>query len=286
MQSINLEQCFKGAWRDGLGLLRSRPILCGSVFVVLFVSTCLRLMVQTAAQSAALIGAQAGFDLIALGLLALLVQLFGYAVLCVQAVRHTLVGPEANRQMKIFGDGFWRYVWLYFQVMFAAFVSLLLLTIAVGLLGRVIGKDGALAVMILLGLVLFCGVSYLAIRVALLFSQVAVGKPKRWKDAWADSRGHFWSMFATYLLIALSLTVTAIVIGGGVVLIMWLVTGGQAPDGFQLVLALVQALLLIVILPVMMAGYAWVYKRFADRLLGEGGDPAAHNTPSYPELTH
>ncbi|VVD64880.1 hypothetical protein PPN31114_00296 [Pandoraea pneumonica] len=265
MEPITFKQCFMGAWRDGWNALRSRPLLTLTVAVVVLVSNA----VSVSIKQLVLVMAQNGespehrLALAGVGLCVALVNLVAYTVLGVHTYRHTVLGPDAARQTPWYRN-LLRYWWAMIQVFGGAFVAMFIVTVVIVLALRLADLGGSRATILTLFVLLGCAAAFIIVRLSLIYTQIAVGRSKRWGAAWHDTRGHFWSLWGTVFTTLLPLMAVGVIVTiiFGLVLTLW-------PT---VTLAVLGALLLhtvvtLLYIAVGSASHAWLYLRYADQLL-------------------
>ncbi|VVD84055.1 hypothetical protein PCA20602_01279 [Pandoraea capi] len=272
MEPITFKQCFKGAWIDGFNALRSRPLLCVSVAVVILVSSALGISLKQLSQAAAQNGDTAGyrFNLALTSLGVAFVNTVAVAILSVHVLRYVVLGPEAARQAPWMGRDVWRYLWLTLQIVIGGvivgFVPAFLIGLALGLAK----STNALALMATFLVLVACAVIFIGVRVSLIYGQIAAGRSKRWRAAWQDSRGHFWSMFGTALAAILPLFAVGLVL----TLLLGL-TIKLMPDVTVAVLGslMLKTVFTVVWVAVGCGVAGWLYHRYAHQLLDLEGAP-------------
>ncbi|VVD65743.1 hypothetical protein [Pandoraea anhela] len=266
MEPITFTQCFKGAWIDGLNALRNRPLLCLSITVVLLITSALgvsfRQLALTASQSSS--PALFRFQISLLSLAVSFVNLCALAILAVHVLRYVVLGPDAARHASWLDRGVRRYVATSFQVAIVWWIALII-AIPAGVFGmRLVGQGSSRAFAATLLALLVCVTLFLLVRISLIFPQIAAGRSKRWRSAWLDSRGHFWSMFGTSIA-----TLIPLIIGGLIAFAIVQVILKLMPQVTVAVLAslILQAVISVIYLAVACAVLGWLYHRYADQLL-------------------
>ncbi|WP_353189410.1 hypothetical protein [Pandoraea pnomenusa] len=266
MEPITFKECFRGAWRDGLGALRNRPLLCLTIAVIVLVTSALSYSLRQLAVQATQLGEPTAYRLrIALmSLGVLLVNIVAFCVVAIQVYRYSILGPEAARQHRWYGRDLWRYLWLAAQIFISCVVVWFVLGFGTGLALRLSGNGNATATVATLLVLLSCAMFFVIVRLSLIYPQVATGRSKQWRAAWHDSRGHFWSMFGTMIA-----TMLPLVVGGFVVTLLYGLVLHLMPTATVLVLGtlILQVVLAIAWVAVASATAAWIYRRHADRLL-------------------
>ncbi|VVD94210.1 hypothetical protein PEP31012_01761 [Pandoraea eparura] len=266
MDPITFKQCFKGAWRDGFNALRQRPWLCLAIAVVFLVTAGLSISLDQLARTASQTGEPAIYRLrIALMSFGVFfANLVAFSVLVIHVFRYTILGPEAARQGRWYGRDLWRYLWASTQI-FVAFAGVwLVIALGAALALRATGHSNSYAGLATFCVLLICALAYVLVRVSLIFAQIGAGRSKRWRAAWRDSRGHFWSMFGTMIG-----TVLPLMIAGGVVSALFaaLLHVMPAAKTAALGMLVLQTVLSVMWIAVSTGTSAWLYRRFASELL-------------------
>ncbi|SUA93259.1 hypothetical protein [Pandoraea pulmonicola] len=266
MEQITFKQCFKGAWRDGFDALRSRPILCLSIAVIVLVMFALGVSLKSLALEMAHDGTPAG-PRIRLGLTSfavMIVNVVAFTVLALHVYRYVILGPQAAREAHWYGRDLWRYLWTVIQIFVGMAVVWVVLVVLAVLAMRSTGRTTSFALLGTFFVLLFCGLIYVLVRVQLIYGQIAAGRSKRWRAAWRDSHGHFWAMFGTTLVSVLPLVVVGIVLT-----ILFRLALVLMPDATLVVFGslVLQTLLSVAWIAVAIGSAAWVYRRFANELL-------------------
>ncbi|WP_374618609.1 hypothetical protein [Pandoraea sp.] len=267
MEPITFKQCFKGAWRDGFNALRHRPWLCLTIAVVILITSALSVSLKQLALTASQSGEPAIYRLrIALmSFGVLIVNCVAFSVLAIHVFRHTILGPETARQGHWYGRDLWRYLWTSIQIFVGFFVVWLMVAFAAALALRVAGHGNSYAALATLLALSVCALFFVLIRVSLVFPQIAAGRSKRWRAVWQDSRGHFWVMFGTTIAAILPLIVAGVVV---TVLFAMLLQVLPAATTVVLGTLVLQTVLSVAWVAVATAVSGWLYRRYADRLLG------------------
>ncbi|AKM29013.1 hypothetical protein AB870_01010 [Pandoraea faecigallinarum] len=271
MEPITFKQCFKGAWIDGFSALRNRPLLTISIAVVILVTLALGTSVKQLAATAAQTGMSAAYRLeLALASMGIgLVNVVAFSILAVHTLRHVILGPDIARATPWYRD-VGRYVWASIQIGVGfGVVTAAIMVIAVLAL-RVSGHGNSSALVLTLLVLLICLVVFVAIRLSLILAQIGAGRSKRWRAAWQDTRGHFWSIFGTGVAIALPVIVGALIV---LVVVELLVRMTTSTTVLVLAALILQAVISVVWMAVICAGNGWIYHRYANRLLDLEGAP-------------
>ncbi|MFP6562041.1 hypothetical protein WJ542_27630 [Paraburkholderia sp. B3] len=200
MEAIGFGQCVKGAWRDGWRYVQHRPGLVTLMFVLVWMASFVEGVLKPDRRppfrviTYVPLGA---FELVKIALL---------ATLTVHALRFVLLGAREADSEPLFGRNYWRYLGLIYVL--CLFV-LALAAIGFGLGAGVVwllaarhhlGSPILIPALIGLGmLVAMCVGFFLLMRLSLLSTHVAIGGGMRIRAAWADTRGHCWSIWLTQM---------------------------------------------------------------------------------------
>ncbi|MFJ2995201.1 hypothetical protein [Pandoraea sp. NPDC087047] len=273
MEPITFKQCFKGAWVDGFNALRNRPLLCLSVAVVILVTSALGVTFRQLAANAAQAGTSAGFrfGMSTLSLTVGLSNFFAFSVLAVHVLRYVILGPEAARQAPWMSRDVKRYMWTSVQLGLGFGLSGTALIVIAVIALRATGHANSSALISTIIVLLMCAMMFIAVRVSLIYGQIAAGRGKQWRAAWQDTRGHFWSMLGTGVATILPLVVVAIL-----VTTVLETTLRIMPSALVAVLGIltVQAALSVVWMAVTCGVGGWLYHRYANHLLTLDAPPA------------
>jgi hypothetical protein len=263
MSEITLKECMAGAWRDAGHLIRQRPLLIVVSVAILFFIHVVEESVQVHVLAYPMLTLSA---LCGLGLIRFLCM----SAITVQGLRYVLVGNNAVGARTFVGRDFWRYCGVTYGLaisMAAIALSIIIAVIetlhAFGIYAHfnaLFATMGGIALVIAL---------WVYLRISLLPSHVAIGKPVGWRAAWRDTRGHALSIFGTWLAIIAPLIGLAILVSVAIALIA--ITAHD--HNLVPLMALTHAVLLVPALAVFSAGSAWIYRRYAAQLLAQS--PAA-----------
>jgi hypothetical protein len=263
MQSITFGQCIGGAWKDAMRMVVKKPFM---LLILLVILACAN-YVKFSLPNAALVGSSAwqgaGISVARLMYTPLhLAVIFG---LSVQVIRQSLLGNSALGSFAFFDESFWRYVGV--NLLTGAIGGVTALIAVVGIIGASSPGNYDLALIsawCLLGLLAVCAFFFICIRQTVLYCHVAVGGRAGWRIAWSDTRGHFWTIWATLFVAGLPLWVLTVLD-----LIAIRMTGGHfgISSIWTFSLAITSALGGILGTAVYAAASAWVYRRFASSLV-------------------
>ncbi|VVE10419.1 hypothetical protein [Pandoraea terrigena] len=272
MEPITFKQCFKGAWRDGFNALRQRPWLCLAIAVVFLATSGLSVSLDQLARTASQTGEPAMYRLrIALMSFGVFfANIVAYAVLVIHVFRYTILGPDATRQGRWYGRDLWRYLWTSTQVFVGIAAAWLVIALGAALAMRATGHSNSYAGLATFCVLLLCALLYVLIRVSLIFAQIGAGRSKRWRAAWQDSRGHFWTMLGTTVGTVLPLIVVGVVVTS---MFVALLRAMPAAKTVALGMLALQTVLSVIGIAVSTGASAWLYRRFANQLLTLDGAP-------------
>jgi hypothetical protein len=85
----------------------------------------------------------------------------------------------------------------------AEFVAILVLGILGGVLGAMLGAKVGIGLGIVLGIILFCAAIYAQVRLSLAGVLTVIQHRIVIKDAWRVTKGQFWSLFLSYLVLGI-----------------------------------------------------------------------------------
>lgn len=265
MKPITFKQCFTGAWRDGWSALRSRPLLSLTVAVIGLVSNAVSVSIKQLALTMAQNGdaPSSRMGLVGMALVVGIVNVLAYTVLALHVYRQTVLGVDAARQARWYRD-LGRYIWTTIQFGVGVGVVWAVVLVVAALAMRGVAQGASYAVISTVLTLLLCAMLFVFVRVSLIFPQIAVGRSKRWRAAWDDSRGHFWVMFGTAFVTMLPLLVAGVILTIVFGAIMQLM-----PSATTLVLGtlIIQTVLAVVWISVGAGVHGWIYLRYADKLL-------------------
>jgi hypothetical protein len=260
MEQISFEQCFKGAWQDMWRSLVNRAD-CVLLLIAYFLSCLIRVQMRLDEVAVGPVGTPSLWHA-TVSLVCSLIQFATWVGLPVQAMRYVLVGPVNARASSFFDRGFWRYclICLLVGVMTAVGAGFVY-AVAHGLDYRFEQPYALLAAAALLAA---CLMTYFSTRLCLLLAHVAAGGSLRWRAAWHDSQGRFWSLWRTHFVVALPLSVATTVCFRFLAHILTDSAGNARAWFFGVVppLAFTGLLLLSV------SCSAWQYRRYATTLRG------------------
>ncbi|WP_321962866.1 hypothetical protein [Paraburkholderia sp. J7] len=205
MESITFGQCVKGAWRDGWRYLRFRPAL--AIFLLLYA------WLSSFVVNALRPDSTPPFRLLTyapLGVFALLESAV-FTLLIMHAIRFVLLETGSTNAQPISGPSYWRsfgctwgfallalvlwclamalYVGLMIWLTLVSKTTIARLPVEARVLIPIVGAAFAL-----IGGGISC---FVLTRLSLLHTHVAIGGTLKIRDVWADTRGHFWSIWST-----------------------------------------------------------------------------------------
>ena len=183
----------------------------------------------------------------------------------VQVIQQIMLGEHKFRVGSVFGREFWRYL-LLGTIIGLAFCAVAFVVIGGSFLvlhASGFGHGGTRLPLVLLSLVVFCLMMFVATRLSLLFCHVALGGTMRWRASWMDTRGYFWRIVISHFLTALPIQICA-----GCLLFL----GGTASRAMGMevqsyLFAIAYSLYVVVGMTVGAACSCWLYRRFAKTLL-------------------
>lgn len=253
MQTISFGECVAGAWRDAWNMALQRPLFIAvcttAIFFTRFIQVTLGDLPAPHSMSVMLM----------IGALWLLKLLLTNAVV-VQAMRYVLLGDEATATDALAGRDYWRYCGLTYGLVMVMIVAVVAGTVLVATASRLLGIHGHGRALYMTSA---CTIAIAAIwvnaRLCLLSSHVAIGRPLSWRAAWRDTHGHAMTIIGTWLTIALTLCVAAVLIMGIATLIAHALRDGRHGP----VIEFAQILVLVASLIISGAGSGWIYRRYA-----------------------
>ncbi|WP_031365184.1 hypothetical protein [Caballeronia sordidicola] len=259
MQKFTFEECIAGAWRDGWNLARQRPLFVVTSIAAIF-------FIRIAQDELRAIPVPHSISvMLAMGALWLISVLLMNAIV-VQAVRYVLLGDEATTFSAFAGRNYWRYCGLAYgllaSIIIATIVGMTFIVIALHLLG-IHGHERALYSTS--GFVIVIVAVWVNVRLSLLPSHVAIGKPLSWRAAWRDTRGRCMTIVGTHLGIVVTLCGGAILVEGIAGLIAFAINDGRHGPVMELALVII----LVPGLIVSGAGSGWIYRRYAVELVAQ-----------------
>jgi hypothetical protein len=215
----------------GIRLVRTRPRLVatwaalyfavmtiGMVVMQPFTTAMLAFQQQAAANTAKGIKTPPPFPADWFGLLFLVELVFlVLMVMAFAAVIRAVVRPSENRfaylrlgmdELRLLGLGI-----LFVIAGFVAEILAILAIVLVGLLIALVAGQAAVAIIaIILGIALCGGAVYVGIRLSLAGALTVMRGRIVIRDAWRITRGHFWTLFGVFALLAIVFTVVTIIV--------------------------------------------------------------------------
>jgi hypothetical protein len=176
-------------------------------------------------------------------------------------MRQSLLSKTALDSSAFFDESFWRYVGVNLLTGALGFAMIRILVGGI----RSTDPDNGLLLLAwcILGLIFTCAFFFIYIRQTVLYCHVAVGGRAGWRIAWSDTRGHFWTIPATFFLAGLAIWAFAVLNLVGI----YITSCHGSTSIWTLPLAISSALGGIIGTVVYAAGSAWIYRRFASRLV-------------------
>ena len=260
MGTITYLDCARTAWADAwkVVLRRSPPValaLAALLIANIATVTLSRMPVTVPTTSIARLMQ----DLI------LLIRSTAILALPMHVMQIIMIGDHEFRLSSIFGKPFWRYLGLG-SVIGAGFCGILVLVMVGGFfVFHALGfhKPGIWLPSGLAGVVTFCLLIFVATRLSLLFCHVAIGGTIRWRASWNDTRGHFWKILLSQLLIGLPTQFVMIAI----FLLGRVLAKSMGADAWAYLFAIISAPVEVIGLIVGAACLCLLYRRFAETLL-------------------
>lgn len=264
MQSVTFGQCICGAWKDAMLMVVRKPLMLFILFVILACINYVRSILPNATPAGSSDWQRAGISVASL-LYTLLhcAVIFG---LSVQVMRQSLLSKSAPGLSAFFDESFWRYVGLNFLTGGLGGVVLIVMA---GIIGSIRPNNYDRTLLFawgLLGLIAACVFFFICIRQTVLYCHVAVGGRAGWRIAWSDTRGHFWTIWATLILAGLPVWAFTLFSLVGI----YTTRGLVSTSIWAFPTAILSALGGIFSIAVYAASSAWVYRRFASNILNKG----------------
>ncbi|MFX1767453.1 hypothetical protein PWP93_33705 [Paraburkholderia sp. A1RI-2L] len=257
MQTISFGECVAGAWRDAGNMVLQRP---------LFIAVCTTAIFFTRFIQVSLGDLPAPHSMqvmLAIGALWLVKLLLTNAVV-VQAMRYVVLGDDAIAIDTLVGRDYWRYLGLTYGLTVVMIVAVVAGALLVATASRFLGIHGhARALSMTSACAMALAAIWVNVRLCLLSSHVAIGRPLSWRAAWRDTHGHAMTIIGTWLTIALTICIAAVLIMGIAALISHALRDGRHGP----VLQFAQILVLVAALSISGAGSGWIYRRYATGLI-------------------
>jgi hypothetical protein len=92
----------------------------------------------------------------------------------------------------------------------AEMIGILVVVVLAALSAFIIGKIGSIVIGVVLGFALFLWLIYAQVRLSLTGAFTVIEGRIVIRDAWRATKGHFWTLFGAYLLMALAILVVGI----------------------------------------------------------------------------
>ncbi|CAM2163335.1 conserved membrane hypothetical protein [Paraburkholderia sacchari] len=257
MQTISFGECVAGAWRDAWNMALQRPLFIAvcttAIFFTRFIQVSLGdLPAPHSRQVMLMIGAL------------WLVKLLLTNAVVVQAMRYVVLGNEAGSIDAFAGRDYWRYLGLTYGLTAVMIVAIVACAMLVAIASRFIGMPGHVRA---LSMTSACAMAiatiWVNVRLCLLSSHIASGRPLSWRAAWRDTRGHAMTIIGTWLTIGLTVCVAAVLVMGIAALIAHAFRDGRHGPVIQFA----QILVLVAALSISGAGSGWIYRRYAMGLI-------------------
>jgi hypothetical protein len=260
MKNITLGECIVGIWRDAWRALQRMPLL----FLLAFALTLGALAAVHWFDVAVRRGNVAGGALAWISSSEYLRASFHYlgkiatVVVAVPLVRFAMsddLPPASGNQV----PSYLRYALLWLAFINVGVASVFVIMRLAHLLPIIGVSDESIAAVIRTARVMtMVGFSYIAARLALVLPHIALGGRLEWRTAWEDTKAHFWAIAAVYFIAALLPTE---ITGEG---LLPVVLAHVSSVGVAL---FISAFFCVFAIYVNALSLAWIYKRFAVRLI-------------------
>jgi hypothetical protein len=269
MKAITFADCFTGAWRDALKLMRQQPLFVAAISMAIFLLQFVFDKLEHAPKNHSL--------LLLLILIAVpLLKVGLMSAMAVKAMRYVLL-DDVNTATSV-GRAFWRYCGFTIVLVLGTVVGVM---VAVKIVAFILPLGGihahARAIYMTSPVAFGMLAIWLNLRLCLLACHVAIGRALDLRAAWRDSRGNVWQIVGVHLALMLSLCVAVMPIG----LLSSFVTFLLGEGSKESVLGLFEALASAPMMLVLGAGSAWVYRRFAKALLPALPPAVPPSAPSF-----
>lgn len=266
MGAMGFWECMRQAWSEAAKFIRHRPLAIVVTFAILLTCDAIAPIVGRHHEAAHLAGASIGSTgLSRLIWITSIIKLATMMALPVDVMRYVMSGEQEAGPRRAFGSGFLRYV-LLTLIFIIGGVAISALVVGGGYFLTHFFKaylGGTRLQLTVWGVIAVCVVSYLAIRLSLLFCHVAIGRAMRWRATWKDTGGHFWRIVFSHLLTAVPIQLCMF---GALALVKASVRAtGTLP--FPYADTMIRSLSASVGLVVGATCACWLYRQFARRLL-------------------
>jgi hypothetical protein len=260
MNAITFGACVRDTWTHGGKFIQRRPLTVAVAFVALLACNAAPIGLSHAHNPMTPVGASRLMQLIIT-----LVRLAVTVALPMQVMQQIMLGDDESHSRPVFGRDFWRYLGLTTAIGMGG-VAIAVLLIGGGFLlahtlrVHVVGIWFQWAVW---GTIALCLVTFVGVRLSLLFCHVAIGRTIRWRASWNDTRGHVWRILVSHLLVAVPLYACMI----GIILVAraWFWPMGQEALAYLFAAGL--SLFTSAGLVVGAACACWLYQRLARTLV-------------------
>jgi len=260
MRPVEFGDCVKGSWREATGAVTDQPFLFLVLFTVMLITSQVTgHFTQPSLIVAAFEAARFRQGQPLLHLLMQLGNLLCILILSAQVIRYTLLGPLNARAMGVFDWSLVRYV-----------MTTIVAGIAICAVGAVIG--GGLIIFMygthrvhnfFTGIftciaLLIIAWAYAITRIEVMLCDAAIGERHTFKANLGATRGRFWTMWLTHMVVGMPLFFMTI--GLGLVLIETRHTA--AFQNIVYVTDAVRVLLIMAFVACSASCSAWLYRRF------------------------
>jgi hypothetical protein len=258
MPTITFTQCIEGAWRDAWGFAWRHPLFIVACFAGIYFIGIVQNDIHRPYPPSGLLALAALWLLRALLMSAVAVQTLRYVLLGDEAVAHTFSGRA-----------YWRYCGLTYGLAIGMVLAAGVVALLVGIAFRAAGVHAhERATFAVVACVIVMLMVWVHLRLSLLPSHIAIGRPLLWRAAWRDTRGNGWSIAVTYLAIGLTLAGVGLVVG--VIGAAFGVALGEGVHGSISIFT--RSILLVPAMSVSSAASAWIYRRYAAELFAQPRD--------------
>jgi hypothetical protein len=260
MGAMAFWECVRQAWVEAIRFVRRKPLTVTAAFAILLACNAISIA------PGGLYGpVSPGIASKFMQWLVMPVRLAVMIALPIQVMRYVMLGEPESHSRSMFGKEFWRYLGLSLAI---GFGSIVLGALVVGggfflthSFKKYLGGTGLQ--LVVWSTIALCVVSFIAIRFSLLFCHVGIGRTLRWRASWKDTRGHFWRIIVSHILVLVPLEIFLI----GVFAVIRTSSGTAERSTSLYPAAIVVSLFSSLGLVVGATCACWLYRRFARTLL-------------------